>query len=254
MLTVIYLLLAYSVFLIANEDTLVILGKEDGVFESLTAIYFLLASMIFFVLFMKSKSGNSLRIINTNKNVFYFILFFLCLFAFGEEISWGQRILNLETPEFIKSFNMQGELNFHNLSIFHGHTADGKEKTGWEKWITMERLFKIFWFSYFVIVPILAIYSRTLYHWLIKINLPTVPISIGILFLVNYLLSRIVVALNSEHMIHPIVEIKESNLAFLFLVVSHYFLSSSADKRIANSDISDKAEKFSKNDNNLKYR
>src|SRR5258705_7257466 len=33
----------------------------------------------------------------------------------GEEISWGQRILGLETPEALKDINHQGEANIHNI-------------------------------------------------------------------------------------------------------------------------------------------
>ncbi|WP_164657998.1 hypothetical protein [Tropicibacter sp. Alg240-R139] len=36
------------------------------------------------------------------------------LFAF-EEISWGQRVLGIETPDVMMEYNYQDELNFHNL-------------------------------------------------------------------------------------------------------------------------------------------
>lgn len=44
------------------------------------------------------------------------ILFFFIAF---EEISWGQRILNIETPESVASNNAQGELTVHNLASLH---------------------------------------------------------------------------------------------------------------------------------------
>jgi hypothetical protein len=34
----------------------------------------------------------------------------------GEEISWGQRLLGLTTPESLKEINRQGETNIHNIS------------------------------------------------------------------------------------------------------------------------------------------
>jgi hypothetical protein len=34
----------------------------------------------------------------------------------GEEISWGQRLLGLETPDVLKDINHQGETNVHNIS------------------------------------------------------------------------------------------------------------------------------------------
>ena len=37
------------------------------------------------------------------------------LFAAGEEISWGQRIFEVDTPEMLVDSNEQDELNLHNL-------------------------------------------------------------------------------------------------------------------------------------------
>jgi hypothetical protein len=39
------------------------------------------------------------------------------LFVAGEEISWGQRLLGIESPVFIREHNAQGEINLHNLKI-----------------------------------------------------------------------------------------------------------------------------------------
>ncbi len=38
-------------------------------------------------------------------------------FGMGEEISWGQRVLGIETPEFLAEANAQKETNLHNLVI-----------------------------------------------------------------------------------------------------------------------------------------
>ena len=43
------------------------------------------------------------------------ILALLCLFGAGEEISWGQRLLQLETPAFFSEHNAQEEIGLHNL-------------------------------------------------------------------------------------------------------------------------------------------
>lgn len=42
---------------------------------------------------------------------------FLFLFGAGEEISWGQRIFSIESSDFFKAHNSQGEMNIHNLVI-----------------------------------------------------------------------------------------------------------------------------------------
>jgi len=46
----------------------------------------------------------------------FFALFACCcLFAAGEEISWGQRLFEIGTPRELASINGQGELNVHNV-------------------------------------------------------------------------------------------------------------------------------------------
>ena len=40
-----------------------------------------------------------------------------CVFAAGEEISWGQRLLHVASPEFFLEHNAQHETNLHNLVI-----------------------------------------------------------------------------------------------------------------------------------------
>lgn len=39
------------------------------------------------------------------------------IFGAGEEISWGQRMLGVETPEFFLAHNAQNETNLHNLVV-----------------------------------------------------------------------------------------------------------------------------------------
>jgi hypothetical protein len=38
-------------------------------------------------------------------------------FGAGEEISWGQRMLGIESPEFFQAHNAQNETNIHNLVV-----------------------------------------------------------------------------------------------------------------------------------------
>ncbi len=52
---------------------------------------------------------------STHYRWFFALLALACSYVFLEEISWGQRIFGFETPEFLKSRNLQGEANVHNL-------------------------------------------------------------------------------------------------------------------------------------------
>ena len=45
------------------------------------------------------------------------LLGLFCLFGAGEEISWGQRLLGLETPEYLREINSQGEIGLHNIVV-----------------------------------------------------------------------------------------------------------------------------------------
>ncbi|MCP4664915.1 MAG: hypothetical protein GY849_01005 [Deltaproteobacteria bacterium] len=45
------------------------------------------------------------------------LLGLLFLFAVGEEISWGQRLFNIESSEWFQEHNAQEEMNLHNLVV-----------------------------------------------------------------------------------------------------------------------------------------
>jgi hypothetical protein len=44
------------------------------------------------------------------------LAFFACVYVAGEEISWGQHLVNWETPEFWSGINDQNETNLHNTT------------------------------------------------------------------------------------------------------------------------------------------
>ncbi len=101
----------YALYLITRlfypKSIFKILFDEDGVFEYLTSLFYFLA-FIFFVL-----SLSKLKSVFIN---FYIIVLALACFFIGmEEISWGQRIFNIKTPESYKKLNYQEEYNLHNL-------------------------------------------------------------------------------------------------------------------------------------------
>lgn len=80
-----------------------VLLNEDGIFESVTALMYLWAAY------------SIIRL--PNKKAFDYILLILCFFIVGEEISWGQRIIGLESTSWWNSLNSQNETNLHNIEI-----------------------------------------------------------------------------------------------------------------------------------------
>ena len=46
---------------------------------------------------------------------FFAALALACFYVAGEEISWGQRLFNIPTPDFFRAHNLQQETNLHNF-------------------------------------------------------------------------------------------------------------------------------------------
>lgn len=205
--------LSYFIYMVADVNQKLSLTVEDGPYEVTGAIFFLLASILFFTTFFKSK---------TNKNIFFLLLGLLFLFAFFEEISWGQRVFNLSTPQYMQEINMQKELNIHNLKIFHGLTEEGTRKSGWILFLNMDRLFSIFWFTCCLLIPFLYKINNQSKKYLDQINFPIIPLSIGSFFLLNYFSARLLFQFDNMP-IQRLTEVKESNFAFLFFIVAIWF-------------------------------
>lgn len=102
------------VLLHLDRDAFLVWIREDGLVEWLTFGELLIMSAYSFIVaraFSRSEPGSPA------KGVW---LFMGCLFLFGalEEISWGQRVLGIESPEWFLKHNKQGEINVHNLLIY----------------------------------------------------------------------------------------------------------------------------------------
>lgn len=99
--------LAYAAF----PEQFVRLCDEDGFIENLTSLAFLIAGVAFLYQCRKSEFRS---IVTAGLGV-------LCVVAAGEEISWGQRVFGIQTPESLRAVNVQHELNLHNLEWIQGH-------------------------------------------------------------------------------------------------------------------------------------
>ena len=93
------------------------LVAEDGPIENLTAILSLLASILSFML-IKSRHLFKNKVLRDIFGLGCLLIGFCFLVVAGEEISWGQRILRISTPEQIAAVNRQNEINLHNSETF----------------------------------------------------------------------------------------------------------------------------------------
>ncbi len=94
-------------------DTYKFVIQEDGIAECIQFVFFLISSVYFLKLFLITKDKDKLYAL------FYLLICLGLIFVSGEEISWGQRILNIKTPKSIKNINYQNEINLHNTGFFH---------------------------------------------------------------------------------------------------------------------------------------
>jgi hypothetical protein len=86
--------------------------REDGLIETLSAVALFFGAVVCFYRVATLRKLRSACFLSCTA-----LLGVLFLFGAGEEISWGQRIFNIETPEFFQSHNTQQETNIHNLIV-----------------------------------------------------------------------------------------------------------------------------------------
>ena len=91
-------------FILYTNFVLVDLPMEDSILEWGTVVLALIASVFFFISVVLGSR-------------FAFTLCIAWLIFALEEISWGQRILGIESPEFFLEHNYQQETNIHNFFI-----------------------------------------------------------------------------------------------------------------------------------------
>jgi hypothetical protein len=96
-----------------------VFNREDGLVEWATAIVYLVAAG-----FVISLALNLWRV---SKERLYALLYSglaaAMIFVAMEEISWGQRLLGIDTPDFVEDINLQGEITFHNVEGFPLHQS-----------------------------------------------------------------------------------------------------------------------------------
>lgn len=170
---------AFSILSLSGS-TITSLVREDGVVEWIGAIGLFAAAGFFLAAFIVARrrgpaSGKS------RAGTWVLLLFAATMLMLGgEEISWGQRLLGLSTPEAISSVNAQDETTLHNLQPFQGTALDG------------DRLFRAAWLGIFVLLPVVA--------WLVprwgkrlRTLLPVAPLGLAVLFVSAWLLTRVAV-------------------------------------------------------------
>jgi hypothetical protein len=145
--------------------------KEDRLVELPGSLALGVAAVVFFLAFLQLRRTQAPRLLTWAT----LALAAVFLFGFGEEISWGQRFLGIETPSALEEINEQGELNIHNLDLLSG-------------WLSADRMFLIFWVGFGVMIPVAAAFSARARAFLSRF-VPVLPLAIGILLIANELVA-----------------------------------------------------------------
>ena len=214
-IAIVSLLILYAVNLLLDVESAFKLNDEDGFIESFTAISFFLIAVIFLILLIRTRA--------------WILIFFVLAFIFGagEEISWGQRLFNFETPESIETVNAQREFNLHNLNVFNSIDDEG-QKQGISRFFGFNTLFFLFCLAYGILLP-LMMKIGFVNKIVERIKLPVPPLILGLFFLINYLLFKALSVFNvvegsSLHFSSVIDESKELGWAIVFLLIAISFL------------------------------
>ena len=151
--------------------------KEDHLVEWLTVMGLLMGSFV--------SLRRALRLGGSRGWMMFLTALLLGLVLFvaaGEEISWGQRIFGIESPEYFKENNTQQETNFHNL-ILGGMRVN--------RWVFSFGLTAVLLF-YLVILPILYRRKqwarRLVQFWGVPLPQPYQMVSAVVLFVITQLL------------------------------------------------------------------
>lgn len=107
---------------------------------------------------------------------FFAILALACFYVVGEEISWGQRIFNLATPEFFETHNLQNETNLHNF--FTGPIETTLKRS-------LEYLIALGLVTYGLLYPLLVAARLKLALWFSDKGLPHPPLYLWPFFVLS---------------------------------------------------------------------
>lgn len=136
LVTVIYGLYIYA----TDAATFDYLVAEDSFYENLTSIFLFLAS---FTLLYKFVTYQKYRGIYWKIGIL--LMAVALFFGGGEEISWGQRIFDIQSSDFFRQNNAQEETNLHNMVV---------EGVKLNK-IIFSNLMSMCFGIYFLVVPVL---------------------------------------------------------------------------------------------------
>lgn len=180
-----------------NVDFFEYYMTEDGAIEWLTVVGLVLGSCVCFYRAVTLRSKRPIQFIALT-----LLLGFAFLFVAGEEISWGQRIFQFQSPDWFQAHNRQGETTIHNLQF-------GQFKVKY--WIFDVGLGVTMFLYIAVTMPLYGRkkgFARAVDRWALPIPEPYQLVSICLMVLITQLLLK-----------SPTGELTEFGSVFLVLLI-----------------------------------
>lgn len=214
-----YILAGFST-LVAGERLGSMLFDEDRYFENMGALGLFVTSLVFAYGLVKISKIRSATLFFRLRQLILLGCALIAFFGAGEEISWGQRIFNWQTPVALNQINDQGETNIHNIVVLDHD-------------LPFEKAFDAFWMSLTVLLPLATMYIRPLREFVGRF-FSAPHLGVGFLFLCNYLWAKVAESLYQPSYIYSQVpfiqavqEVKESNYELLFVLAALYIVRTS---------------------------
>jgi len=111
----------------------------------------------------------AIRASGRRQKTFWILISLGAFFVGGEEISWGQRIFGLQTPQFLSEWNTQNELTVHNLYLFDSNILQMSAVSLICGWLLLSAL--------------AAMGSTKFRNWLNRTGFPLLPVYLFPVFL-----------------------------------------------------------------------
>ena len=147
--------------------------SEDMLYESLGAL-FCLAGGLLALLAWRPANAEARATAPATGLRWLAALFLLLMFA--EEVSWGQRLIGFDTPDWLRRHNAPGEVNLHNLNAFQPSLGVNLLQVAWMTLIG----------SYLGLLPILAVASTKLREGLHRRRWPVPDLDVGLACLASF--------------------------------------------------------------------
>jgi len=180
---------------ILPSNIVAMINQEDGIIEWGSALLFLVSGFISYSIFSQMRRKEKSRLLY----LAIAVLFTLC---FMEEISWGQRLFGLRSPEISSRFNVQNETNLHNLGGYF-----------------FDHLFILGVFLYGYVLAVLYrlhLFFYNLFNYL-KIPIASLGLALGFLLVSTYHDWTVAYFINEKWKVVP--EIREFLTASLFVIL-----------------------------------